>query len=94
MIRKNIRLRKEYLYQKSKELTHKTASDKRQKLQKAKDNDRKTPNELRKEAGKVEHDLELADSKTMHARSHIDDEYEDSNFRDPKVFITTSRNPS
>ena len=63
-------------------------------LRKANDNDQKMPNELRKEAGKVQKDLELADDKTMHARSHIDDEYEDSNFRDPKIFITTSRNPS
>ena len=63
-------------------------------LKKANDNDRKVPIELRKEAGKVQHDLELADDKTLHARSHIDDEYEDANFRDPKVFITTSRNPS
>lgn len=63
-------------------------------LKKANDNDRKVPNELRKEAGKVQHDLELADDKTLNARSHIDDEYEDANFRDPKVFITTSRNPS
>jgi U3 small nucleolar ribonucleoprotein protein IMP4 len=94
MIRKNIRLRKEYLYAKSNELQQKTDQDKRYKMQNAKDNDRKAPNELRKEVGKVEHDLELADKKTIHARSHIDDEYEDSNFRDPKIFVTTSRNPS
>ena len=36
----------------------------------------------------------MADDKTLHARSHIDDEYEESNYRDPKIFITTSRNPS
>ena len=94
MIRKNIRLRKEYLYAKSQELTHKSDQDKRIKLKNANDNDRKTPNELRKEVGKVSNDLELADNKTMHARSHIDDEYEDANYRDPKVFVTTSRNPS
>jgi len=64
------------------------------KLQNAKDNDRKTPNELRKEAATVENDLQLADSKTMFARSHVDDEYEDSNYRDPKILVTTSRNPS
>jgi U3 small nucleolar ribonucleoprotein protein IMP4 len=63
-------------------------------LKNANDNERKVPNELRKEAAKVQHDLDLADNKTMHARSHIDDEYEQSNYRDPKIFITTSRNPS
>ncbi len=94
MIRKNIRLRKEYLYHKSQELDHKKDQDKRLMLKKSIDNDRKVPNELRKEAGKVQKDLELADDKTLHARSHIDDEYEESNYRDPKIFITTSRNPS
>lgn len=64
------------------------------KLQNAKENDRKMPNELRKEAATVENDLQLADSKTMFARSHVDDEYEDSNYRDPKILVTTSRNPS
>jgi len=53
MIRKNIRLRKEYLYHKSQELTHKTAQDKRTKLKNANENDRKAPNELRKEVEKV-----------------------------------------
>jgi len=94
MIRKNIRLRKEYLYHKSQELVHKKDQDKRLMLKKAVDNDRKVPNEIRKEADKVQKDLELADDKTLHARSHIDDEYEESNYRDPKIFITTSRNPS
>ena len=28
------------------------------------------------------------------ARSHIDDEYEDAKYRDPKLLITTCRNPS
>lgn len=46
MIKKNIRLRKEYLYHKSQELTHKADSDKRQKLQHANDNDRRAPTEL------------------------------------------------
>ena len=43
---------------------------------------------------KVQNDLALADDKTMHMRSHIDDEYEQSNYKNPKIFITTSRNPS
>jgi U3 small nucleolar ribonucleoprotein protein IMP4 len=64
------------------------------KLKNAVDNDRRTPNELRKVESKVKHDLELADDKTIVARSHIDDEYEDSKYRDPKILITTSRNPS
>lgn len=36
----------------------------------------------------------MADDKTMVARTHIDDEYEDAKFQDPKILITTSRSPS
>jgi len=53
-----------------------------------------SPNELRKEIGSVRKDLELADNRTIMARSHMDDEYEEAKYRDPKVFITTCRNPS
>lgn len=42
----------------------------------------------------MQHDLDLADDKTMVARSHVDDEYEDAQYRDPKILITTSRAPS
>ncbi len=42
----------------------------------------------------MKNDLELADDKTIVARSHIDDEYEDAKYRDPKILVTTSRNPS
>jgi hypothetical protein len=40
------------------------------------------------------HDLELADENTIVARTHIDDEYEEAKYRDPKILITTSRNAS
>jgi hypothetical protein len=40
------------------------------------------------------HDLDLADDKTIVARTHIDDEYEEAKYRDPSILITTSRNSS
>ena len=49
---------------------------------------------MRKEIGNVRKDLELADSRTIIARSHVDDEYEEAKYRDPKIFITTCRDPS
>ena len=63
-------------------------------MKNALDNDKAVPTELRREKAQVAHDLELADSKTIVARSHVDDEYEDAKYRDPKLLITTSRNPS
>lgn len=94
MLRKNIRLRKEYLYNKSKEIKEREQQDKLLKIKKAIEKDKAIPNELRKEKNKLAHDLELADDKTIAARSHIDDEYEEAKYRDPKVLITTSRNAS
>lgn len=52
------------------------------------------PTELRKEKDKLAHELELADDKTIAARTHVDDEYEEAKYRDPKVLVTTSRNAS
>jgi len=78
MIRKNIRMRKEYLYAKSNEAKNKTDQDNRLKIKRADDAGRKAPNELRLKEDKIRHDLELADDKTILARSHIDDEYEEA----------------
>ncbi len=94
MLRKNIRLRKEYLYNKNKELKEREHQEKLLKIKKAIEKDKKVPNELRKQTRKREHDLELADDKTIAARTHVDDEYEEAKYRDPKVLITTSRNAS
>jgi len=94
MIRRNIRLRKEYLFNKNKELKEKEHSDKLLKIKKAIDNEKRLPTELKKDKNALMHDLELADDKTIVARSHIDDEYEEAKYRDPKVLVTTSRNSS
>ncbi len=94
MLRKNIRQRKEYLFNKSKELKEREHQDKMIKIKKALEAEKRVPNELRKEKQKLEHDLDLADDKTIAARSHVDDEYEEAKYRDPKVLVTTSRNAS
>jgi U3 small nucleolar ribonucleoprotein protein IMP4 len=94
MLRKNIRLRKEYLYNKSRELKDREKQEKLIKIKRAIENDKKMPNELRKEKEQLTKEVELADDKTIMARTHIDDEYEEAKYRDPKVLITTSRNSS
>jgi hypothetical protein len=52
------------------------------------------PNELRKEEKGLRHEIELEDDNTAVQRTHIDDEYAHAGERDPKVLITTSRDPS
>jgi U3 small nucleolar ribonucleoprotein protein IMP4 len=39
-------------------------------------------------------EMELDDDKTLAPRTHIDDEYEEAKYRDPKLLMTTSRGPS
>lgn len=94
MIRKSIRLRKEYLYNKEKEIQERATNEKKRKLKDAIDNDKAIPTELRGEQDKLLHELEMDDKNTIVQRTHIDDEYEEAKYRDPSVLITTSRDPS
>lgn len=91
MLRKNIRLRKEYLFNKQKE---RQDVEKKLQIKKAIDEDKSVPYELRKEEAQLRHQLENDDANTLIPKSHIDDEYEEAKYKDPKVMITTSRNPS
>lgn len=52
------------------------------------------PNELRREEQGLRHQIELEDDNTAVPRTHIDDEYAHAGERDPKILITTSRDPS
>lgn len=52
------------------------------------------PNELRKEEQALRRQVELEDDNTAVPRTHIDDEYAHAGERDPKILITTSRDPS
>jgi len=49
---------------------------------------------LREEAGELREKLTYEDTATAKPRSHIDDEYAAASWREPKVCITTSRDPS
>ena len=82
------------MFNKNKELKEREHQDKLLKIKKAIENDKRMPTELRKNRDQLNHDLELADDKTIVARTHIDDEYEEAKYRDPKVLVTTSRNAS
>ena len=52
------------------------------------------PTELRKEERTLQHQIELEDDNTAVPRTHVDDEYAYAGERDPKILITTSRDPS
>jgi U3 small nucleolar ribonucleoprotein protein IMP4 len=65
MIKKNIRLRKEYLYNKSKELHDKQQTDKKQKVKAALDNDKAFPTEFRREKDNLLKQTSLDDDNTI-----------------------------
>ena len=54
------------------------------------------PTELRGEASSLKSEIELEDQQTAEygARSHVDDEYAKAGEVEPKVMLTTSRDPS
>lgn len=52
------------------------------------------PNELRADEAELRKQVELEDDNTAVPRSHIDDEYAHAGETDPKVLVTTSRDPS
>ena len=52
------------------------------------------PTELRKEEQVLRKKIDLEDDNTAVPRSHIDDEYAHAEERDPKILVTTSRDPS
>lgn len=52
------------------------------------------PTELKKDEQKLRKEVELEDDNTAVPRTHIDDEYARAGEADPKVLLTTSRDPS
>lgn len=94
MIRRNTRLRKEFLYRKSLEGKEEAAYERKRQLRKALDEGRPLPTELRREEAQLRREVELEDDNTAVPRSHVDDEYANAGQADPKVLVTTSRDPS
>eukprot|EP00300_Choanocystis_sp_HF-7_P028391 c33971_g1_i1.p1 GENE.c33971_g1_i1~~c33971_g1_i1.p1 ORF type:complete len:314 (-),score=83.11 c33971_g1_i1:18-890(-) len=95
MLRRNMRLRREYLFKKDREALEVAKQDKKERLKRALDAGGMVPTELRKEAGALQHDMELDDARTaVTVESHMDDEYATAGVYDPKVVITSSRDPS
>eukprot|EP01031_Cornospumella_fuschlensis_P036012 gene36012-43673_t len=88
--RRQIRLRKEYLQSKHEELKEATISSKKQKLAHALENDAPIPTEILPTARELAHKLEM----DIYAQPSVDDEYSRLGSYDPKVCVTSSRDPS
>ncbi|KAK4380629.1 hypothetical protein RND71_002491 [Anisodus tanguticus] len=94
MHRRNIRLRREYLYRKSLEGKERLLYEKKRKIKEALEEGKPIPTELRNEEAALRKEIDLEDENTAVPRSTIDDEYANATGNDPKILLTTSRNPS
>ncbi|CAF0802502.1 unnamed protein product [Adineta ricciae] len=94
MLRRQARLRREYIYKKSIEQRQKTIEDKKKRLKQAIDENRKIPTDLRDEALKLQQQTDWDDAGAEGIISPEDDEYRWAGVEDPKVIITTSHDPS
>ncbi|KAJ2726225.1 snoRNA-binding rRNA-processing protein imp4 [Coemansia sp. Benny D115] len=93
MIRRQARLRREYLYKKSMELQERQTFEKKQKLKEALRDGKPIPTELQNEAEELSRALKLDEAQET-AETSQDDEYARAGIYDPKVVVTTSRDPS
>jgi len=94
MIRRQQRIRREYLYRKALEEQKRAVTEKKEKLKKSLDENTEIATELRQGALRLQSVLEWDDLSSEQITSHEDDEYRWAGVEDPKIVITTSREPS
>jgi len=95
MLRRNARLRREYLYEKSISAKESATYERKRKIKAAMEEGKAVPTELRNDAGKLRAEMELDD--VVHdgkPSDGIDSEYANAGVADPKVLVTTSHDPS
>lgn len=92
MLRRNIRLRKEYLYLKKVEEEKKQYAEKIKSIKESYAKHKKIKSELRDEENELRKKMDLFDQRTIDR--NMDDEYFFCGIENPRVLITTSRNPS
>ncbi|XP_064632681.1 U3 small nucleolar ribonucleoprotein protein IMP4-like [Lineus longissimus] len=92
MLRRQARLRREYIYRKSVEEKDRAIAEKKQKLKNALDENKILPTDLRKNAVSLQRKLDWEVEEAL--GDNVDDEYKWAGVEDPKIMITTSRDPS
>jgi U3 small nucleolar ribonucleoprotein protein IMP4 len=93
-IRRQQRLRREYLYRKSLEGQDKEVYEQKRRLREALASGKPLPTELRASYDKLKPLVDAEDQRTASMKTHVDDEYGDAGLMDPRVCVTTSRDPS
>ncbi|CAG5119467.1 unnamed protein product [Candidula unifasciata] len=94
MLRRQARLRREYIYRKTIEERERTIQEKKDKLKNAIDENKQIPTALKADAISLQKTLNWEDEGADGLTTSIDDEYRWAGVEDPKIMITTSRDPS
>lgn len=92
--RRQTRLRREYLYRKSLEGSEKAQYEQKRIIREALAAGKALPTEVRASYDGLRDQIRAEDSRTEQVRTHIDDEYGDAGLLEPRVCVTTSRDPS
>jgi len=93
MLRRQARERREYIYRKSIETKERNIEERKRKLKDALENNKVIPTEIQKDALDLQEKLEFDDAGGEGVKSHVDDEYKWIGVEDPKIVVTTSRDP-
>ncbi|XP_035212592.1 U3 small nucleolar ribonucleoprotein protein IMP4-like [Stegodyphus dumicola] len=93
MLRRQARLRREFLYGKSKEHKQAAILEKKKQVKISLEENKLLPTTVRDEALKFQDSLEWEDN-TENFTTHEDNEYRWAGVEDPKIVITTSHDPS
>ena len=93
-VRRNARLRREYLYRKSLEGKERQYYERKRRIREALQEGKAIPTELTAEADAIRDELALDDDAHDEQKTHMDDEYARAGEVEPKVLITTARDPS
>ncbi|KAH9459957.1 hypothetical protein Pst134EB_008168 [Puccinia striiformis f. sp. tritici] len=93
MLKRQTRQRREFLYKKASEARERQIWEKKQAVKDALAKGKPVPTELKKELDELREAMSK-DAGNSEPLTHIDDEYDRAGIEDPKILITTSRNPS
>ncbi|KAK3129668.1 hypothetical protein QOZ80_6BG0483090 [Eleusine coracana subsp. coracana] len=94
MLRRLQRERKEYLYRKHSEGAERVLLEKKRRVREALEEGKPIPTELRNEEHELRRLIDLDDQDRAVSKNVIDDEYANVALAEPKILLTTSRNPS
>lgn len=93
MLKRQTRQRREFLYKKALEARERQIWEKKQAIKDALAKGKPIPTSLKNELDELR-DAISKDTGNSEPLTHLDDEYDRAGIEDPKILITTSRNPS